>query len=429
LAELKGELASAREYPDSRYRNLQRRVTKENRLGQEILQVDFRVEDHGVPYAPDKTFILTGQDLYFPHPDHPRWLLVKCSYSQRYLQGAASLPVEAETESFLNSVVFTPVSNPEGLRRPIHSQQSWLIKLDRQGEFLWRRDYPEASGIGSLQPGKDGRLIAAGSWSGHYQTTGKPWVALLDPEARLLREHRFEGDGRDIPTALEAPDGGLVIIGEYQAKGETGSIDIYLKKIGPQGSEEWKKRYGWEGVESHGRAIPVRSGGYLVAGQCWSKGGPPRGWIFKVNSDGVQEWSTFLIKKKNQSANSLMQVPDNGFVVALEFKFPDSGARLIKINAEGNEQWASSDRPIKEPVVAVSAKGRIFLSGSFVPDGWSALYGPSAQTVAQVVKIDSSGNPQWVKSFEGAAGKTALSLMQTSDGGYLIAGRSEGGNP
>jgi len=363
------------------------------------------------------------------------------------------------------------------LRKPTLPQQAWLAKMDRQGEILWRRDYPEASGIGSLQPGKDGRIIAAGAWGGHYKTTGKPWVALLDPNGRLLRDHRFEGAGRDIPTALEAPDGGLVIIGEYLVEGETGSFDFYLKKISPQGSEEWKKRIGWEGVESHNRAIPVRPGGYLVAGQCWSKGGPPRGWIFKVDSNGVQEWSNFLAKKKNQSANSLAQVSDNGFVVALEFKFPDSGARLFKISPEGNEQWASFDRPINEPLVAVSETEGIFMSGSFVPvgqprdsnrswaawvekmdsrgntvwqrkyqglyvkalaasadggcllAGWSTYYSPSAQTVAHVVKIDSSGNPQWVKFFEGAGGKTALSLLPTQDGGYLIGGRSEGGKP
>ena len=179
-------------------------------------------------------------------------------------------------------------------------------------------------------------------------------MALLEPDGQILREHRFEGAGRDIPTALEAPDGGLVVIGEFLAEGNTGSYDVYLKKFSPQGSEEWKMRYGWEGVESHNRAIPVRPGGCLVAGQCWSKGGPPRGWIFKVDSNGVQEWSTFLVKKKNQSAHSLAQVSDNGFVAALEFKFPDSGARLIKISAEGKEQWASSDRPINEPLVAVS---------------------------------------------------------------------------
>ena len=475
LAELQGELLSDREYSGSRYRTLERRVSIDHRQGQEILRVDFQVEDRGVPYAPGKIFILTGQDLYLPHPDHPRWLLIKCSYSQRYLQGAAPLPVEREMESFLKSVVFTPLPHPERLRKPTPSQQAWLIKMDRQGEILWCRDYPEASGIGSLQPGKDGRIIAAGAWGGHYKTAGKPWVALLEPDGQILREHRFEGAGRDIPTALEAPDGGLVVIGEFLAEGNTGSYDVYLKKISPQGSEQWKMRYGWEGVESHNRAIPVRPGGCLVAGQCWSKGGPPRGWIFKVDSNGVQEWSTFLVKKKNQSAHSLAQVSDNGFVAALEFKFPDSGARLIKISAEGKEQWASSDRPINEPLVAVSEGGGIFFSGSFVPEGqprdsnrswaawvekmdsrgntvwqrkyqglyvkalaasadggcllagWSTYYSPSTQTVAQVVKIDSSGNPQWVKSFEGAGGKTALSLLPTQDGGYLIGGRSEGG--
>ena len=250
----------------------------------------FRAVDHG------EVFSLSGFSI--TPPSGPGWSLMN---RDTRLQEASPLPVETEMESFLKSVVFTPLPNPERLRKPTPPQQAWLAKMDLQGEILWRRDYPEASGIGSLQPGKDGRIIAAGSWGGHYKTAGKPWVALLDPDGRILREHRFEGAGRDIPTALEAPDGGLLIIGEFLAEGNTGSYDVYLKKISPQGSEEWKKRYGWEGVESHNRAIPVRSGGCLVAGQCWSKGGPPRGWIFKVNPTGSRNGPPFWQKRKTRT--------------------------------------------------------------------------------------------------------------------------------
>jgi hypothetical protein len=161
LAELQGELLSSREYSGSRYRTLERQVALDHQQGQEILRVNFTTEDRGVPYAPGKIFVLTGQDLYFPHPDHPRWLLIKCSFSQRHLQGASPLPVETEVESFLKSVEFTPVPDPEKLRKPALLQQAWLLKMDSQGEILRQRKY-QGLYVKNLAASADGGCLLAG---------------------------------------------------------------------------------------------------------------------------------------------------------------------------------------------------------------------------------------------------------------------------
>ncbi|MBI2967228.1 MAG: T9SS type A sorting domain-containing protein [Bacteroidetes bacterium] len=45
-----------------------------------------------------------------------------------------------------------------------------------------------------------------------------------------------------------------------------------------------------------------------------------------------------------------------------------------------------------------------------------------------VVKLDSSGNISWQKSFGGSNNDMAYSIQQTNDGGYVVAGRSDSDN-
>jgi hypothetical protein len=40
------------------------------------------------------------------------------------------------------------------------------------------------------------------------------------------------------------------------------------------------------------------------------------------------------------------------------------------------------------------------------------------------VKLDSSGNVVWTKTIGGGSGDEALSIIQSSDGGYVVAGRT-----
>jgi len=54
--------------------------------------------------------------------------------------------------------------------------------------------------------------------------------------------------------------------------------------------------------------------------------------------------------------------------------------------------------------------------------GWTGSFGASSYSDAWVLKLDSSGNVQWQKTYGGANGDEANSIQQTSDGGYIVAG-------
>jgi hypothetical protein len=291
----------------------------------------------------------------------------------------------------------------------------------------------------------------------------------------MIREFRIEGDGRDSPVGLEAPDGGILLAGEGLNPSRQKAYDIYLKKIAPQGVEDWVTWHGWEGVENF-RAVTAVPGGYVLAGRTWSSGGPPRAWLFKVNERGEPLWSRFFDDKENQVANSLCTFPDGGLALAIETMFPEKEqSRLIRADERGLVRWATPYRNLVNPLLACGGQNRVFLTGSFNPDhlsrktsnswsaamerlnsegqslwkreyrglyvkaaaaaadgglivaGWSTAYGTATGSVAYIVKIDEAGNPDWFRTIEGPRGDTALALLPTPDGGCLVGGKSGDG--
>ena len=97
---------------DGRYKPLDHSVSRvpyDDAKGGTCIKKEFTSEDHGVPNAPGKVFILTGADYYCLHPASGNPLLAQVSYSQRYPIGKKPLPIESEIEPFLGSIHFTPV--------------------------------------------------------------------------------------------------------------------------------------------------------------------------------------------------------------------------------------------------------------------------------------------------------------------------------
>ena len=62
--------------------------------------------------------------------------------------------------------------------------------------------------------------------------------------------------------------------------------------------------------------------------------------------------------------------------------------------------------------------------GGYAITGWTASFGAGLRDV-YVVKLDGSGNLQWTRTIGGADWDDGHSIIQTSDGGYAIAGETE----
>ena len=164
-------------------------------------------------------------------------------------------------------------------------------------------------------------------------------------------------------------------------------------------STMWIQTYGgadWDSVES---VIQTSDGGYALAGRTKSFGsGSYLFWVIKTDSLGNVEWNKTY---GAGSALSIVQTSDGGYTIA--------GSMLVKTDSEGNMQWNRSYGGTA--MVQTSDGGYALAGGEF----WLA-------------KTDALGNMQWERNYDGPERDAAQCVIQTSDGGYAIAGTTRPGS-
>lgn len=158
--------------------------------------------------------------------------------------------------------------------------------------------------------------------------------------------------------------------------------------IEAQPSIDWEKSLGGSGSEDAYAVQQTTDGGYIVAGWTTSFDGDVTNyhggldyWVVKLNSTGAITWQKAFGGTGNERANAVQQTSDGGYIVA---------------------------------GLSNSTNGDITANhGSY--DYW-------------IIKLDGTGMLMWEKSFGGTGIDYAESIQQTSDGGYIVVGRSNSTN-
>jgi len=168
----------------------------------------------------------------------------------------------------------------------------------------------------------------------------------------------------------------------------------------------------------------LANGDLLIAGDTESFGaGDMDGWIIKVNSDGDSVWSKTYGGTERDVVMDLEQTEDGGFILAGSTEsfghmnnYTD--AWLIKIDSDGDTVWTKTwgseemhDAALS--VVQTSDGGYIFTGqlyiSTFVEDLW-------------ILKTDADGNMLWSKNYGGIFYSQGRCINKTSDGSLIITG-------
>jgi len=164
-------------------------------------------------------------------------------------------------------------------------------------------------------------------------------------------------------------------------------------------------------------------GGYIVAGVVDSSGyGAGFGdlWVFKLDNGLNIQWEKTYGAASEEGAYAIQQTADGGYVVA-GYTFSsgagDADFWILKLDASGNVTWQKAYGGINEDVAQAI---RQTSDGGYIVVGRTLSF--SAGT-AWVLKLNSSGSIVWQKVY-GGTGNVASpdTVQQTSDGGYIIAG-------
>jgi Ca2+-binding RTX toxin-like protein/methionine-rich copper-binding protein CopC len=208
-------------------------------------------------------------------------------------------------------------------------------------------------------------------------------------------------------------DGGSIIAGKLDN-------DILLLKLDVDGNEVWSKTFGGAQGE-HGYSVKqTTDGGYAVYGLTQSlASGRYDNYFIKTDASGNKQWE-YLSKASDWSVGySFVESRDGGYVLLGNSTKQDPWLdfEMIKIDATGQQQWvkyfANDLDDTGQMIKATSDGGYILL-------GYTGMWGSNQQ--GYVIKTDASGNAQWKTAWGGSGKEWFRDVVQSSDGSYLVAG-------
>jgi len=256
------------------------------------------------------------------------------------------------------------------------------------------------------------------------------------------------GSSYDVAHSIQqTSDGGYIIAGVSESNdgdisGNNGWYDYWVVKLDSSNGIEWQSSLGGSSGDYANCIQQTFDDGYIVSGYSASDDGDVIGnhggldyWIVKLNSFGEIEWQNSLGGSLDDYAYSIEQTGDGGYIVAGESASNDGdiiGNRggidywIVKLDSSGSILWqrslGGSLDDVAESIQQTSDDGFIVAGKTASYDG--DVSGNHGNGDYWVVKLDSSGSLEWQRSLGGSSYDWAYSIEQTGDNGYIVAGRS-----
>jgi PKD repeat protein len=336
----------------------------------------------------------------------------------------------------------------------------WVLRLTPSGNLLWQKclgGYMEETARCIRQTADGGYVVAGYTSSSDRDVSGNHggydyWVVKLNPFGKLVWQKCLGGSSYDWAESLEqTADGGYIVAGytlsnDEDVSGNHGLRDYWIVKLGWSGEIKWKKCLGGNQDDYAHSIQQTADGGYVVAGLTASNNDDVSGnhgggdlWIVKLNESGDLVWQRCLGGKQGDYAHSIQQTADGGYVVAgltasnngdVSGNHGDWDYWVVKLNESGNLTWqkclGGSKADLTQSIQQTADGGYIVAGFTYSNNG--DVSGNHGDWDYWVVKLNESGNLVWQKCLGGSRNDLAYSVLQTADGNYVVAGRTDSDN-
>ncbi|MCP4643645.1 MAG: hypothetical protein GY851_24570, partial [bacterium] len=145
----------------------------------------------------------------------------------------------------------------------------------------------------------------------------------------------------------QTADLGFILAGRIHNPSTTTDCDVYLVKVTSGGTIEWTQALGGTGCDDGRYVQETSGGGYIVAGYTYSYGaGAADMYLIKTDASGNAQWSKTFGGTEEDKALCVQQTTDGGYILAgPTFSYGavfENDMYLVKTDASGNELWSNT---------------------------------------------------------------------------------------
>ena len=301
----------------------------------------------------------------------------------------------------------------------------WMIKTDAYGNQQWQKSKggTEFDFANMVRKTSDGGFIIAGLTTSYGAGGDDGYLVKTDANGNTQWTQTYGDTGlQNFEAVVQTADGGYAAVGVTYTNG-TGYYDIYLVKTNSSGVMQWQRNLGGGSYEI-GNSIQIApDGGYIIAGQSYSYDSTSAYYLLKTNSSGIEQWHKTFMSGHLVEAHYVQNVPGGGYIMCGDADttwngFGETDLWVIRTNANGDSLWTKSYGGTKKDggkTIEPTSDGGYILAGITRSFG---LINPDFYAV----KIDSGGVIEWTQHYGTAYHDHAYRALETSDGGFAIAG-------
>jgi sarcosine oxidase delta subunit len=282
----------------------------------------------------------------------------------------------------------------------------------------------------------------------------------------ILWEKSYGGKHSDyLFDAQPTPDYGFILAGSSLSKNtgnktddNNGNLDYFIWKMDEKGNLDWQKGFGGSGADLLQSIKLTPDGGFILAGTSNSPKGLHKKdeckgfedfWIIKLNAKGAEQWQRTIGGTGQELLQSIASTSDGGYIIggssgssrseklkngkedAFGKKEDSQGGLdywIVKLDNEGQIEWQKTiggQYHDELRSIIQTADGGYMLAGSSnstaTGDKTEKRYGESDYWV---IKTDKFGTIEWQKVYGGEGDEQLKTMLQTLDGNYILAGNS-----
>ncbi len=305
-------------------------------------------------------------------------------------------------------------------------QDFWVIKLYEDGSKEWDRTFggSEADVIYSVIQTEDEGYAVAGKTKS-IASGEKAWVIKLNRRGNQVWDNTFAKRTDDeIFSIIQTTDGGYAVCG-YTGTKDWGEVDCWVMKLDKTINTVWDKIFAGIGWDETNTILQIEDGDYVVFGFVQSKNkGREDAWIAKLDENGEIVWDKTFGGSQNDEVFSGIKTTDGGYAVCGYTESKGAGgydAWIVKLDENGDVLWDKAFGGIEADVANSIIQTR---DGGYVLAGYTWSKGAGREDV-WVIKLDENGDIVWDKTFGGSNEDVARCIIQAEDGGYVLAGYTE----
>ncbi|MBI2839071.1 MAG: hypothetical protein HYX75_12195, partial [Acidobacteria bacterium] len=192
-----------------------------------------------------------------------------------------------------------------------------------------------------------------------------------------------------------------------------------------EAADRWARTYSRSGEDKFQAVQQTADGGYILAGSTYSAGGTGYdGWCVRLDASGDVAWQKTFGGFQVDFLQDMQVTADGGYILAgCTNSFGDGGydAWCLRLDSSGNTVWEKTyGASLDESAFAVD----VTPDGGFFLAGVASSFG-SGSNDAWCLRLNAVGTPLWQRTYGGPSSDFFSTVRATADGGCVLAGSTQ----